>query len=113
MKLFKITFPSGYQVEDFYNDNIDINVALINNKVFFATAFTLVNIKNQIERDKDIYFWCKDMFMIKDLRKSTIREAITKILDDEYFELIFSEIGTIEKVYKEGSTFDNLIDMTL
>ena len=41
------------------------------------------------------------------------RGSFIKIFNDDYFELIFSEIGTIDKVYKEGTSFDNLIDMTL
>jgi hypothetical protein len=33
---FKIIFPTGYQVADIFNDNIDINVVLENGDVFLV-----------------------------------------------------------------------------
>ncbi len=41
---FKIIFPTGYQVADIFNDNIDINVVLENGDVFFGTLFTISNL---------------------------------------------------------------------
>ncbi len=41
---FKIVFPVGYNIEDIYNDNLDLNVVLSNDKVYFGTLFTNFNI---------------------------------------------------------------------
>lgn len=109
---FKIHFPAGYVINDSVNDNLDMHVVLETDEVFFATAITAENIKYLMDKDSDVYFWCVDMFVVKDLKKDTIRSAVRRAREDEYFKFIFCKIGSIEKIYGEGWTFDKVTDMT-
>jgi len=50
------------------------------------------------------------MFIIKDLKKITIKKSIEKIIADGFFELIFSEIGYLETVYSNDLAYDTIVD---
>lgn len=105
---FKITFPSSYQVKNVNNDNIDINIAFLDNRVFSATVFTADNIKDLMTQNNESFFWTSDMFIVADLSIDTIRNAISESLTHHYFELIFTQIGTVESVY-EVNSFEDII----
>lgn len=96
---FKIMFPGPYQVRDIYNDNLDLNIVLENGEVYFGTLFTLENIKNLMESDRDVYFWSTDMLILKDLSYESIYIVIKKLLNDGILKQVFSKIGTIESVF--------------
>ncbi len=113
MDSFKIIFPTGYQINNVINDNLDIHVVLDNGAVFFATIFTTSNIEYLINKEKDIYFWAINMFIVKDLEKDTIRNAVAKSREDGYFDSIFSKIGTINNIYPKVNSFDELQDMCI
>ncbi len=109
MKLnFKIHFPSGYQINDLSNDNIDIHVITDDKKVYFATLFTLSNIKYLMIKDDDVYFWVDSMLIVSDLKINTIEDAIARVLIDGYIENALSFIGNIEKVYGIGKTYEGI-----
>lgn len=108
MRKFKILFPSGYFIDNFENDNIDINVVFEDHTVYVATAFTLVNIRLLMGTNN--YFWASDMFIVSDLRKETLKKAINEAIKNEYFELIFNKIGDIQQVY-ECNNFDEIKDI--
>lgn len=76
MKDFKVVFPSGYNINDYYDDNIDLNIVLPTGRVFFSTFFTILNINNLIQKDNALYFWSTDMIVVKDLKKDTISSII-------------------------------------
>lgn len=42
--------------------------------------------------------------------KINIRKSIEKILEDGFFELIFSNIGTLKSVYPSGLTYNEIND---
>jgi hypothetical protein len=113
MKNFKITFPSRYQVIDYNNDNIDVNIILENGKVYFGTLFTLLNIEYLINKSNNVYFWSTNCVIITELKKETIRIAISKIIADDYLGIIFSDIGTIGTVFPDVRSFSEIVDMTL
>ncbi len=73
---FKIVFPVGYNIEDIYNDNLDLNVVLSNDKVYFGTLFTNLNIKYLMEKEGEDFFWAADMLIVSDLSKVTIYNVI-------------------------------------
>lgn len=110
MSSFKIVFPAGYNIQNVYNDNIDINVVLPDKTVFFATFFTILNIQTLIKNDDSSYFWSEDMVLVKDLKKETIREAVSSIIEDGYLEFSFSKIGTIENVYPKKKYYEEILD---
>lgn len=96
---FKIIFPAPYQVTDIYDDNLDVNIVLSNGDVYFGTLFTLKNIQKLMITNNEIYFWSTDMLIVKDLSYQRIHQAIETVLNDGYFEMAFSKIGTIKTVY--------------
>lgn len=105
----KILFPTGHQVEDFANDNLDIHVVLSTGEVYVGTLFTIQNIKLLMERDSEpSYFWASDMVIVKDLHMDTIELAVLEIVKEEYLETVFTNIGAIPDIYGPEATFDNL-----
>ena len=110
MQDFKIRFPAGYQVNDIFNDNLDLNVIFPDNSVFFGTSFTVYNIQHLMEKGPDNYFWAVDMFIVKDLDKITIKKAIQYAINDGYFNLIFSRIGSLSTVYGKSVNYDSIVD---
>lgn len=111
LKDFKIIFPGGYGEADELMDNIDINIILKNGDVYFATAFTLQNIGSLMSRDDGSVFWATDMFIVKNITKTTLRDAVAELIaQGNYISDAFTWIGTMDKQYP-GKTFDDLPDM--
>jgi hypothetical protein len=106
---FKIIFPAGYSIETIYNDNIDINIILSNGSVYFAILFTVINIQTLMKNEKLLFFWSTDMVIIKDLKKETIMEVVSKIIEEGYLEISFSKIGSIENVYPTKKFYEEVI----
>ncbi|AFD06630.1 hypothetical protein [Solitalea canadensis] len=112
-KLFKVRFPTGYQIKNIFDDNIDIQIIKMDGKVFFATFFTLDNINSLMLKENIDYFWADSMVVVRDLRKESIQIAISEILNKGNEGIFFSEIGTIESIYsfKGLKTYDEVVDM--
>ena len=110
MKQFKISFPSTYSIEDISNSNIDMMVVFDDDTVYYATLFTVCNIQELMEKNNEVYFWAQDMFIVKDLAITTIRDAVEKSIKDEYFCFIFDKIGTIQNIYGKNMTYEQLVD---
>lgn len=108
MNDFKVVFPSGYNV-DYYDDNIDLNIIVPSGSVFFSTFFTILNIKNLIEKENASYFWSTDMIIVKDLKKETIKNVICNIIDDEYLESTCTNIGKTHEVFPKVKSYSDII----
>lgn len=110
---FKIIFPAGYNVTDPDNDNIDVNIVLENRKVFFATIFTLENVRYLLNEGQESYFWATDMIIAKNATKPEIKKVITEIVNEGHIGHICSEIGHIEDVFPDSKTqYTDIEDMT-
>jgi len=109
MKDFKVVFPSGYNINDYYDDNIDLNIILPTGRVFFSTFFTILNIKNLIEKDNTLYFWSTDMLIVRDLKKETIKKVIFNMIDDGYFESVCADIGGVHEVFPDIEAYSDII----
>lgn len=109
MKHFKVTFPSGYNISNYNDDNIDLNIILPSGRVFFSTFFTVLNISNLIEKDNMLYFWSTDMVIVKDLKKETIKNVIFRMINDGYLESACSDIGEINEVFPSIQTYSDII----
>jgi len=108
---FKVLCPAGYNVEDVYNENLDLNIVLDTEEVFFATAFTVQNVQSLLARSPEPYFWSVDMFIIDNLRVPTILDAVACIVQEGLADTIFGRIGTTATVYGDmGHSFANLPD---
>lgn len=108
---FKIVFPSGYQVNDHYKDNIDINIILDNDDVFFGTLFTILNIKSLLNKSDESFFWSTDMLVVKDLSKKTILKSIDELLLSGHLNVVFTKIGTVSSIFPNLKSFYDVNDM--
>ena len=91
-----------HEIEDVTNDNIDI-VVTYEEQEYTATVFTLNNIKTLMERfeqtgesGKGLYFSCYDMLIVKDLKKSTIINTISNIINEGKIGLVLKKISRHE-----------------
>ncbi|WP_426790740.1 hypothetical protein [Sphingobacterium sp. WOUb80] len=98
---FKVRFPAPYQVVNVYNDNLDVNIILENDEVYFGTLFTLTNIDKLMEKNREIYFWSTDMLIVKDLSYQGIHAALDAVLNDGRFNSFFSKIGMVKDFYSD------------
>ncbi len=105
---FKIIFPTGHQVTDLQNDNLDINVVLPTGEVYWGCLFTLANIKLLMEREAGHFFWAADMVIVQDLQKETIYKAIRELLEAGHLQSALSCIGDISTLYPECEDYDSL-----
>lgn len=111
MNNFKVTFLTGYKgIEDIYNDNDDIHIILESGDVYCGSIITPDNLKVLMRNNNLSHMWMTDMFVVKDLKKETIRNAIQETLDDNSFERIFIKIGDIAKIYS-GLSYEEITDM--
>jgi hypothetical protein len=99
---FFILFPGGYRVRDVLNDNTDIYIVLKNNhsKVYFATLFTLDNVKFIMEVNDEKWFWSSNFLVVKNLLKNEIYKIIDEIVNSDSLDMenIFSKL---DKTYSE------------
>jgi len=108
---FKISFHLGYDsIKDVNNDNEDINIIFESGDIYSGSIITVENIKLLMEHNDYSYFWLPDIFIIKDLKKDTVRNAINSTIKDDTFEQIFIKIGNIEDIYGKIS-YSEILDM--
>lgn len=110
--IFKIYYPSGYIVDDISSDNLDVNVILENGEVYWATFFTMDNIKSIMVKERSVSFWAANMIIVEDLDRLTIRLAVKELMDENLLKPSMAYIGTIEQVFRKEMSFDDVIDMT-
>ncbi|RBL91350.1 hypothetical protein [Chitinophaga flava] len=108
MSDFKVIFPAFYNVDDVLNDNLDVNIIFPDGGVFFIAVFTISNLEMLMKNSGGIYFWSSDMVVVRDLNKETIKEAISQIIRDGYYESAFCKIGTIETVYSKVKSYEDI-----
>lgn len=113
MTAFKLLFPAPYSVHDVNNDNLDLNIVFEDGAVYFVTAFTPANLAYLMQKWDRKYFWAADPFIVEDLHKQTLRNAIQQVIEDGYWTHIFSRIGNIQDVYGGRLTFDSIDDDTV
>ncbi len=108
---FKVLFPTGYAgIKNIHNDSEDINVIFKTGEVYYGHIITAENIRYLMLDNKAIYFWRQDMFIIEDLKKDTIKNAIKKAIEEDCFQRIFCKLGNISEIYN-ASNYQQIIDM--
>lgn len=105
---FKIKFPAGYQIKSIYNDNLDMHIILSDNRVFFATIFTIENIKKLMIGES--YFWADSMLILSDLSEETIKQSVADIIQNGNIDSVLAKIGIIQEIYGIDYTFENIKD---
>ena len=107
----KIRFPAGYQSEDLFDSNEDINIFLPDGSIYFGTAFTVLNIDNLMEKNRETWFWSTDMFIVKDMSRECIYLSAGEILEAGYMDQVFTRIGTIGiNHFKMYTRYDSIIN---
>ena len=87
---FELVILNGENSLNRYDDNVDVEITLVDNRVFSATFFTLKNIESLLSNYKTtgecasgLYFWAQDMIVVNDLDEITLRKTIIDLLDSE------------------------------
>jgi len=87
---FELAILSGEDNLNRYDDNVDVEIVLADNRVFSATFFTLKNIESLLlnykttgECANGLYFWAQDMIIVNDLDELTLRKAVNDLIDSE------------------------------
>lgn len=101
MKVIKNDFEVEFlhEFEDSNNSNEDIIVSYKGQR-YSATLFTLENIKSLMERyeatgecGNGSYFYCLDMVLVKNLRRTTILDAIDNIISEGEIDQALKKIS--------------------
>lgn len=104
-----INFPTGYNITNIIDDNIDIHI-IVDNRVFFSTFFTTKNIDRLIDKESSSYFWATDMIILSDLRLETIKGAVIDIVESGIISDSLTDIGDLELVYGMPPIFGEFYD---
>ena len=67
-------------VSNLQNDNTDVIVELEDGRKYTFTAFTPTNLVTQMAREKQGWFVCKDMLVVRELTEDNVRGAVEQIL---------------------------------
>ncbi len=107
---YKVIFPVKYNINDYQNDNIDVNIILENNNVYFATFFTLKNVIYMMEKESISYFSADSMVIVKSLSKDNIDKVVNEAIQRGELDSTFSKIGTIKEIFDTDKSFTELYD---
>ena len=96
---FKILFPTGYNVSNILdNGNIDANIFLENGNVYSVTFITPKNIIDLMNANdsghQKSFFWMKDMFIVRNLSLSCIKDALQYLIESKNLYRFFQKIDT-------------------
>lgn len=110
---FYVLFPGGYRINDIDNENLDAYVVFKNDfsKVYFISLFTLANIKQIMDVNKQSFFWSTNMLIIENLSKKMIYESINEIIktDNLEFDHIFEFVGSYIEIFESNSILEELL----
>ena len=81
---------------DAHDDNVDVVVMLSNGERRTVTFFTLNNIKRlmtQFEQSGEclggLYFWAKEMVVVRDLKEETIHEVVNGMVSSGEYQHVY------------------------
>ena len=111
MRNFKIVFPTRFINIDKFNDNIDVNIITENGDVYFATIFTVENIRYLMNKNDQRYFWADSMVVVDELDINSIYQIISEIVDDKLLNVSFDFIGKSFDVFGRSISFDSIVNL--
>lgn len=86
---FRLSFPSGYEVEDIHDSNIDVYIMVDESDIFCATFFTLKNVQKLMNTNLSsqgnsagLYFWASDMIIITSITLENIINTVKDLIVD-------------------------------
>lgn len=105
---FKIIYPTGYTIDNTQNDNLDVNVVLENNDVYFGTLFTISNIIHLMNKESINYFCADSMLIVRDLKEKTITTVIESLIENSELYKFFSKIGSLQEIFETNKNYHEL-----
>lgn len=114
--IMKYVEQNGYRViiideiENPENDNIDVEVRFPDQRRYSASVFTLKNIQSLMTNYQETgecndgqYFWCSDLFIVRDLHETTILDAIRHLIQED-------ELHSAFKLLENDNDYDYWLD---
>jgi hypothetical protein len=78
------------------DDNVDVFVYFADGRKYFATFFTVSNIRSIMRKDRGtgecaggLYFWASNMIVVERLDRETIERAVSDLMRSSEFEKAF------------------------
>jgi hypothetical protein len=85
----------GCQNWDNYDDNIDVEIILSDDRKYSATFFTISNIRTLMNKNKitgecggGLYLWSANMVILENLEVETINHTIAGLIEDEEIDAV-------------------------
>lgn len=63
-----------------------------------------------MNKKNEVFFWSVDMVIVRDLTMDTIKSAAPDLIETQQIELACEKIDTIESVYPDIKSFDEIIE---
>ena len=90
---------------DTIDDNVDVEIRLKTGQRFFATFFTIQNVRTLMhnweksgEDNRGQHFWAADMIIVKELTEQVIDETIQYLYENAELESVFSWVWMDEEL---------------
>ncbi|MDH0864174.1 hypothetical protein [Mitsuaria sp. GD03876] len=84
---FHLRTPSGQEIVDAVDDNVDILIDVEDGRLFSATFFTINNLSTLMRRYRASgecaagkYVWAKDMIVVESITRATLEVAIDELI---------------------------------
>lgn len=91
------------EIEDPFDDNVDVQVEFADGRRYMATFFTVANIQRIMKKDEGTgeclngtYFWASDMIIVREIRPEIIEAVIQNLIEQEEFEGVFLYCSSTE-----------------
>jgi hypothetical protein len=90
---FQLRTPSGSEIRDADDDNVDVLIDLEDGRLFSATFFTIKNLLTLMKAYGDTgecaggtYVWAKDMIVVESISKEAIRQVVADLIESGEIE---------------------------
>ena len=90
---FQLRTPSGSEIRDADDDNVDVLIDLEDGRLFSATFFTIKNLLTLMKAYRDTgecaggaYVWAKDMIVVESISKEAIRQVVADLIESGEIE---------------------------
>jgi len=94
---YKVIFISPFSLLNKEDDNCDVNIVLETGEIYFGLLMTVKQVATLASKsDYDGYLDMVDTIIIKDMEKTSIQQAIDRIIDEERLDVVFTRIGTLK-----------------
>jgi spermidine synthase len=90
---FSVRTPSGVEVVDSRDENVDVLIDVDDGRLYSATFFTIDNLRTLMTHYREtgecahgVYFWAKDMIVVDSIGKDVIELVVADLISSGEIE---------------------------